>query len=84
MPSTILSSVGIQLVARWQFCRHTHSPRSMPAASSRSAFGPWPWPRDTFSKRLDMRCSSAEAQAARQSVTCSSAPARSMLQHRCF
>mmetsp|Transcript_16562 Transcript_16562/g.49426 ORF Transcript_16562/g.49426 Transcript_16562/m.49426 type:complete len:254 (+) Transcript_16562:1410-2171(+) len=59
MPSTMRSRLGIQLTARWQFCRHTHSPRSMPASSSRSALGPCPCPSDTCSNFLEKRISPA-------------------------
>ena len=37
MPSTMRSRLGIQLTARWQFCRQTHCPFSMPAISTFSA-----------------------------------------------
>ena len=37
MPSTMRSRLGIQLTARWQFCRHTHCPFSMPRISTFSA-----------------------------------------------
>lgn len=39
--SMSLSSVGIQLGARWQFWKKTHLPRSMASFIMLSAMGPW-------------------------------------------
>ena len=36
-----LSSVGIQLGARWQFWKKTHLPRSIASFIMLSAMGPW-------------------------------------------
>lgn len=41
-----LSKVGIKLLAKWQFCNTTHVPFLTPSSISRTAIGPWPWPRD--------------------------------------
>ena len=39
--SQIFSSAGIQLVARWQFCRTTHEPSAMPRCTICSAIEPY-------------------------------------------
>lgn len=57
--STILSSVGIQLGARWQFCSTTQQPDACASAMRAAAFGPWPWPREMADSRLDMPLSAA-------------------------
>mmetsp|Transcript_19582 Transcript_19582/g.49168 ORF Transcript_19582/g.49168 Transcript_19582/m.49168 type:complete len:244 (+) Transcript_19582:1469-2200(+) len=44
--SSILSSLGIHDVARWQFCSNTQPPSFLPSAISFSAFGPCPCPRE--------------------------------------
>lgn len=44
--SQILSSVGIQLVARWQFCSTTHVPSLMALSIIWAAMGPCPCPRE--------------------------------------
>lgn len=44
--SQIFSSVGIQLVARWQFCNTTHVPSTIALLIILAAIGPWPWPRE--------------------------------------
>jgi len=46
MFSTIRSSVGIQLGARWQFWKKTQVPRSVALRNMASARGPWPWPSE--------------------------------------
>mmetsp|Transcript_74194 Transcript_74194/g.176946 ORF Transcript_74194/g.176946 Transcript_74194/m.176946 type:complete len:223 (-) Transcript_74194:4774-5442(-) len=52
--STITSKVGIQDGARWQFCRITQRPPSVPSLIALPAFGPWPCPRDTVVYRSFM------------------------------
>lgn len=42
MASTMRSRVGIQLVARWQFCRQTHCPFSIPPSNTFSAYNATP------------------------------------------
>lgn len=44
--SQIFSSVGIQLVARWQFCNTTQVPSVMAVLIILAAIEPWPWPRE--------------------------------------
>lgn len=44
--SQIFSSVGIQLVARWQFCNTTQVPSLMAVLIILAAIEPWPWPRE--------------------------------------
>lgn len=44
--SQIFSSAGIQLVARWQFCKTTQVPSLMAVLIILAAIGPWPWPRE--------------------------------------
>ena len=57
--SKILSKLGIQLPAKWQFCKHTQSPLSIPLLSNFSALAPWPCPRLTLSNFLENFISSA-------------------------
>mmetsp|Transcript_50872 Transcript_50872/g.110509 ORF Transcript_50872/g.110509 Transcript_50872/m.110509 type:complete len:269 (+) Transcript_50872:773-1579(+) len=45
-PSMTFSIAPIQLVARWQFMRHTQSPRLLALDMSFSAMGPCPCPRE--------------------------------------
>lgn len=59
--STILSRVGIQLGAKWQFCSTTQQPEAWASAMSAAALGPWPWPREMAENRLDMPLSAAAA-----------------------
>lgn len=40
------SSIGIQLLAKWQFCNTTQVPLRTPSSISLTAIGPWPCPRD--------------------------------------
>mmetsp|Transcript_9149 Transcript_9149/g.26293 ORF Transcript_9149/g.26293 Transcript_9149/m.26293 type:complete len:262 (+) Transcript_9149:362-1147(+) len=49
--STNASSFGIQETAKWQFCKMTQRPCSLPSRIAASAFGPWPWPNDTTTLR---------------------------------
>lgn len=44
--SQIFSKVGIQLVARWQFCKTTQVPSLMAVLIILAAIEPWPWPRE--------------------------------------
>lgn len=44
--SQILSRVGIQLVARWQFCSTTQVPSLRALSIIWAAMGPWPCPRE--------------------------------------
>mmetsp|Transcript_35675 Transcript_35675/g.60106 ORF Transcript_35675/g.60106 Transcript_35675/m.60106 type:complete len:306 (-) Transcript_35675:787-1704(-) len=44
-PSTIISSLSIHDLAKWQFWRHTQSPVLVPLLMRLSAMGPWPCPR---------------------------------------
>ena len=46
-----MSSCGIQLGARWQFCSTTQMPLFAPSAISAAALGPCPWPRETATRR---------------------------------
>mmetsp|Transcript_58452 Transcript_58452/g.132389 ORF Transcript_58452/g.132389 Transcript_58452/m.132389 type:complete len:256 (+) Transcript_58452:1671-2438(+) len=69
--SWIRSNVGIQLPAKWQFCRHTQSPSSTPWATIASAFGPCPCPSEIMCKRS----SKPFALASRSSWSVGSAPA---------
>lgn len=44
--SQIFSRLGIQLVARWQFCNTTQVPSLMAVLIILAAIEPWPWPRE--------------------------------------
>mmetsp|Transcript_49832 Transcript_49832/g.161161 ORF Transcript_49832/g.161161 Transcript_49832/m.161161 type:complete len:248 (+) Transcript_49832:1577-2320(+) len=44
--STMASSRGIHDTERWQFCKMTHMPCSLPSLIAASALGPWPWPKE--------------------------------------
>ena len=46
MLSTIFSRFGIQLAARWQFCRSAQVPFLMASSIMTAALGPWPWPME--------------------------------------
>jgi len=54
-----LSSVGIQLGARWQFWKNTHLPRSIALYIIASARGPCPWPNEMEFNFFVKRISSA-------------------------
>lgn len=60
--STILSRVGIQLGARWQFCNTTQQPEACASAMSAAALGPWPWPKEMADSLLAMPLSAAAQQ----------------------
>eukprot|EP00955_Chlamydomonas_euryale_P023543 248973-Chlamydomonas_euryale.AAC.1 len=62
--STILSSDGIQLGARWQFCSTTHNPLLAPSSMSAAALGPCPCPSDTACSRAAMSRSPANCSSA--------------------
>ena len=64
MPSQIFSRLGIQLGARWQFCRSTHLPASVASAMSAAAFGPWPWPMEMTEMASAFSMSSANLSSA--------------------
>jgi len=67
--STILSSVGIQLGARWQFCSTTQQPDDCASVIRAAALGPWPWPREMAVNRLDMPFSAADTHDAEAGST---------------
>lgn len=61
--SQILSRVGIQEGARWQFCSITQVPSFTPFSIIRCAMGPWPWPKDRESNLpYPNRCKETEYQ----------------------
>mmetsp|Transcript_8239 Transcript_8239/g.18050 ORF Transcript_8239/g.18050 Transcript_8239/m.18050 type:complete len:223 (-) Transcript_8239:9299-9967(-) len=57
--SQIFSSVGIQLMDRWQFCRHTQVPLSAASWMAFSAMGPCPCPSEMALSLLPKPISSA-------------------------
>lgn len=48
----MISSVGRNDLARWQFCSTTQKPSAAPSSIHFCAMGPCPWPSDTVSTRV--------------------------------